>query len=109
MLMMRPAPCRRISGTTARVIRTIPKKFVSKIDPAGAPHHFLDGGFDRSIAGHVEGQHLEPPLLRGRRSPAGTEDPVASLGEPLRGGCSDARRCARNEDDLAVHDAFLPG
>src|SRR5213076_1462000 len=31
MLMMRPAPWRRMCGTTARVIRTIPKKVVSKI------------------------------------------------------------------------------
>ena len=30
--MMRPPPCLRMCGTTARVIRTIPKKFVSKID-----------------------------------------------------------------------------
>jgi len=32
--MMRPPPWRRMWGTTARVIRTIPKKFVSKIDRA---------------------------------------------------------------------------
>src|SRR5437016_12753386 len=32
MLMMRPPPCCRMWGTTARVIRTMPKKFVSKID-----------------------------------------------------------------------------
>ena len=32
--MMRPLPCRRMWGTTARVIRTSPKKFVSKIDRA---------------------------------------------------------------------------
>ena len=83
--MMRPLPWRRMWGTTARVIRTIPKKFVSKIDsglfdralfrPGGGdteagvvheqvdaalqPHHLADGGFDRFIAGHVEGQHLE--------------------------------------------------
>jgi hypothetical protein len=29
MLMMRPAPWRRMWGTTARVIRTVPKKLVS--------------------------------------------------------------------------------
>src|SRR4026208_1415654 len=34
MLMMRPPPWCRMWGTTARVIRTIPKKFVSKIDRA---------------------------------------------------------------------------
>ena len=32
--MMRPLPWRRMWGTTARVIRTSPKKFVSKIDRA---------------------------------------------------------------------------
>ena len=32
--MMRPLPWRRMCGTTARVIRTIPKKFVSKIERA---------------------------------------------------------------------------
>ena len=32
--MMRPLPWRRMCGTTARVIRTSPKKFVSKIDRA---------------------------------------------------------------------------
>ena len=32
--MMRPPPWRRMCGTTARVIRTIPKKFVSKIERA---------------------------------------------------------------------------
>ncbi|MNP27692.1 hypothetical protein D3C76_1206160 [compost metagenome] len=30
MLMMRPAPRRRMCGTTARVVRTMPRKLVSK-------------------------------------------------------------------------------
>src|ERR1041384_3230481 len=34
MLTMRPFPWRRMWGRTARVIRTTPKKFVSKIDRA---------------------------------------------------------------------------
>src|SRR5437899_9972102 len=34
MLTMRPLPWRRMWGKTARVIRRIPKKFVSKIDRA---------------------------------------------------------------------------
>jgi hypothetical protein len=60
------------------------------IDPAGAPHHLLDRGIDGSSAGHVEGQALERALARGTCPPAGTEDSVASLGEPLRRGLADA-------------------
>jgi len=34
------------------------------VDAAFQPHHFLGGGFDGVIAGHVEGQHLEDSLAR---------------------------------------------
>ena len=129
MLMMRPAPCRRIWGTTARVIRTIPKKFVSKIDracsielssaPAGAtpkPALFTSTSIrsarrttsltaastDRSlVTSRVSISNDRRPA--GRRSSAGTEDPVASRGQPLRGGFADARRGARHNRCLALH------
>ena len=106
--MMRPLPWRRMWGTTARVIRTSPKKFVSKIDracsielssaPPGAtpkpalltrrsmrpsqPQHLADGGFDRRIAGHVERQHVERSCARLGSASAGAIDLVASLREP---------------------------
>ena len=115
--MMRPAPRRRMWGTTARVIRTIPKKFVSKIDracaielssaarggdpKAGIVHeqvdlpfrgdHFADRGRDRFVARHVERQHLERSLACLGSSPAGAVDLVASLREPLGRGFADAR------------------
>src|SRR2546421_11110675 len=108
MLMMRPAPWRRMCGTTAPVIRTIPKKFVSKIAracsielssaPAGAmlnpalltrrssPPSDRSGRF---IAGHVEREHLECALARGRAAPTRAIALVAGRGEPLRGGLPD--------------------
>jgi len=50
---------------------------------AGEPYHFPDGGFDRFITGHVEGQHLERFLARRRAPSAGAVDLVACLRQPL--------------------------
>ena len=115
MLMMRPLPWCRMWGTTARVIRTSPKKFVSKIDracaielssaPAGAAetgvvheqvdaalqaNHFPDGSFHGFIAGHVEGQHLERSLACLGSSSARAINLVASHCEPLPCRLTDA-------------------
>ena len=77
------------------------------VDAAVAPHHFADDGLDGFIARHVEGSisNDRPPAWA--PPSAGAVDLVAGLGEPLRRGFADARRCARDERHLAVHDAFL--
>ena len=61
-----------------------------QVDAAFQAHHFLDGGFDRFVAGHVERQHLERSLARLGAAPAGAVDLVARRREPLRRGFADA-------------------
>ena len=61
-----------------------------QVDAAFQAHHFPDGGFDRFIARHVEGQHRERSLARLGLPSAGAVDLVASRREPLRRGFTDA-------------------
>ena len=56
MLTIRPPPCCRMWGTTARVMRTIPKKFVSKIERACS----------MELSSAPAGAVLKPALLTSR-------------------------------------------
>src|SRR5213076_2022041 len=66
------------------------------------PQQGVHGRCDRFIAGHVEREHLECALARGRAAPTRAIDLVAGRGEPLRGCLPDARWGSRYECDRVL-------
>ncbi len=63
MLMMRPAFCRRISGTTARIIRSTPKGlYVQQMAGGQAEISKGDFVFNATVAYLIEGGKLTAPV-----------------------------------------------
>src|SRR4051812_45618500 len=120
--MIRPPPCSRMCGSTARVMRIEPNTLVSNsaglldrallrsagnadarivdqhVDTAGSREYLAHHTGDRPIVGDVERQeHHSVPLLPGGRAPARAVDREPGADERMRGRLTDPRRRSRHE------------